>query len=288
MTAQSRYQSQELYLQQGDVSCYRGLDPLTGLAVLIYTFPGRPTAAVAALESENIPGILVSSFDDNAGQVVAAYSPHYGLVAPGESVVDDRFVLAAVRAVRDAAQAGVVHGDLRAGRLLYAQGHVLIEGYGVPWNPVDRAVTAPEVTAGAPPSLPADIYALAATLLLLGGSNLSHEVGALLRTALATDPHERPTATTLYGQIRRACGGTVAPPPRSFDELTLPTGGAAAEAAEAPATAERTGPGAEASAEGPARPTSLSATRSDFQLDLDFELDVATPPPDDGALTTRP
>jgi len=278
VTAPSRYQSQELYLQQGDVSCYRGVDPLTGLAVLIYTFPGRPAAPLAALESENIPGILVSSFDDNAGQVVTAYSPHYGLVAPGESVVDDRFVLEAVRAVRDAAQAGVVHGDLRAGRLLYAQGHVLIEGYGVPWRPADPDATAPEVAGGGPPSLPADLYSLAATLLLLGGNNLSNEVGALLRAALAKDPRERPTATTLHGQVRRACGGTVTPPPRSFDELTLPTGAAPASAAGA--TERKEPPPADD------RRPSLSATRSDFQLDLDFELDVATPPPDDGALTT--
>lgn len=276
MTPNSRYQSQELYLQQGDVSCYRGVDPLTGLAVLIYTFPGRPTAPAAALESENIPGILVSSFDDNAGQVVTAYSPHYGLVASGESVVDDRFVLEAVRAVRDAAQAGVVHGDLRAGRLLYAQGHVLIEGYGVPWTPAAPATTAPEVVAGGPSSLPADIYALAATLLLLGGDNLSNEVEALLRAALAKDPRERPAATTLYGQVRRACGGAISPPPRSFDELTLPTG-----AASAPGAAERAEP-----PEAGDRRASLSATRSDFQLDIDFELEVATPPPDDDALTT--
>ncbi len=278
MTARSRYQSQELYLQQGDVSCYRGVDPLTGLAVLIYTFPARPTAPVAALESENIPGILVSSFDDNAGQVVTAYSPHYGLVASGESVVDDRFVLEAVRAVRDAAQAGVVHGDLRAGRLLYAQGHVLIEGYGVPWTPVDPEATAPEVTAGGPPSLPADLYSIAAALLLLGGANLSSEVGALLRAALAKDPRERPTATALYGRIRRACGGTVTPPPRSFDELTLPTGTVPAATAGA---VEGTEP-----PEGGDRRASLSATRSDIRLDLDFELDVATPPPGDEALTT--
>jgi hypothetical protein len=276
MNGSGRYQSQELYLQQGDIRCDRGVDPLTGLAVLIYTFPGRPTAPAAGLESENIPGILVSSYDDNDGQVVAAYSPHYGLVAPGESVVDDHFVLEALRAARDAATAGVVHGDLRAGRLLYAQGHVLIEGYGVPWTAVDRDATAPEVAAGGPPSLPGDIYALGATLLLLGGDNLSHEVGALLRGALATDPNERTTALALHSQVRRACGGTMTPPPRSFDDLTLPTStGGAAPASEPTEPPEPSLSGAR-----------LSATRSDFQLDLDFELDVATPLTDHGALTT--
>ncbi len=262
MTTHSRYQSQELYLQQGDISCYRGVDPLTGLAVLIYTFPDRPTVAVGGLESENVPGILVSSFDDTTGQVVTAYSPHYGLVAHGESVVDDHFTLEAVRAVRDAARAGVVHGDLRAGRLLYSQGHVLVEGYGVPWQPADPDVTAPEVAAGAPPTLAADVYAVAATLLLLGGDNLSNEVGAALRSALAANPRERPAAATLFADVRRACGGTLTPPPRSFEELTLPTGSGA--------------PG-----------TSLSATRSDFQLDLDFELDVATPSPEGKGLSAN-
>ncbi|MEJ2357228.1 MAG: hypothetical protein P8Y13_03985 [Deinococcales bacterium] len=283
MTAPSRYQSQELYLQQGDISCYRGVDPLTGLAVLIYTFPDRPTVAVGGLESENVPGILVSTFDDNSGQVVTAYSPHYGLVAPGESVVDDHFTLEALRAVRDAARTGVVHGDLRAGRLLYAQGHVLIEGYGVPWRPVDPDVTAPEVAAGGAPSLAADVYAVAATLLLLGGDNLSNEVAGALRSALAADARKRPAAATLFADVRRACGGTLTPPPRSFEELTLPTGsGAAGTAGTASAGTSRPGsaPPSRADRESAEAGSSLSATRSDFQLDLDFELDVGTPMPE--------
>lgn len=282
MNASSRYQSQALYLQQGDISCYLGVDPLTGLAVLIYTFADRPTATVGTLESENIPGILASSFDDTAGQLVAAYSSHYGLVAAGESSVDDRFALEALRAVRDASKAGVVHGDLRAGRLLYSQGHVLVEGYGVPWRPVDADVIAPEVAAGAKPSLASDLYAIAATLLLLGGTNFSGEVSEALRSALAKQARERPTVTALYGRVRRACGGAVTPPARSFEDLTLPTG-----AEERPLRPEPAAPavGAVEHGDGPGK---LSATRSDFQLDLEFELDVTTPPPDENVLMSAP
>ena len=270
MNASNRYQSQELYLQQSDISCYRGVDPLTGLAVLIYTFPGRPTAAAGGLESENVPGILASGVDDAVGQVVAAYSPHYRPITT-DTVVDDRVVLEVLRGVRDAARFGVPHGDLRAGRLLHAQGHVLIEGYGVPWHPVDPDATAPEVAAGARPSLAADVYAVAATLLQLGGEHISNAVRRTLRTALASDPDDRPTASALLTMVRRAGGGAVTSPSRSFDELTLPTGAAAPGGAAPDAP-----PAAAASDAQESRDRRLSATRSDFQLDLDFELEVAS------------
>ena len=266
MNAGNRYQSQELYLQQSDISCYRGVDPLTGLAVLIYTFPGRPTVAVGGVESENIPGILASSFDDAVGQVVTAYSPHYHPIAQ-DAVVDDRMVVEALRAVRDAARTDVVHGDLRSERLLHAQDHVLIEGYGVPWRPVEQDATAPEVAAGGEPSLAADVYAIASTLLLLGGDHISNAVRRTLRTGLATDPDDRPTASALFTMVRRVGGGAVTSPSRSFDELTLPTG----EASQPRGGGRGATP---ADADGARERPSLSATRSDFQLDLDFELDV--------------
>ncbi len=283
MNAGGRYQSQALYLHQSDISCYRGVDPLTGLAVLIYTFPGRPTVDVGGLESENIPGILASSHDDAVGQVVSAYSPHYRPLAAGDAVIDDRLVLEVLRGVRDAARAGVVHGDLRAGRLLHAQSHVLIEGYGVPWSPVEADATAPEVAAGAAPGLPADVYAIAATLLVLAGDRMSNAVNRTLRTALAHDPADRPTASALFALVRRASAGAVTNPARSFDELTLPT--AATDGARPPG-GEGAVPGGDDGAERTER-TSLSATRSDFQLDLDFELEVAAPAAGTGAAGAR-
>ncbi len=269
MTQVHRYQSLELYLQQGDVSTHRGLDPLTGLPVLIYTFPDRPRAGVGTVESENIPGILASTFDDDVGQLVAAFSPHYGLVATGEAVVDDRFALHTLRAVRDAARAGVIHGDLRSSRFLYADGHVLVEGYGVPWTPADPAVTAPEARAGHP-GLPADVYAVCASLLGLGGGNLSNDVRSALERGVVSDPAARPTATELYGVVRRLSGGAITPPPRNFEELTLPT---------EPAARRGSFDELELLGEGDAgRDTrSLSATRSDFVLDL--EPAVFEPPP---------
>lgn len=275
MNASNRYQSQELYLQQSDISCYRGVDPLTGLAVLIYTFPGGPTASVGRVESENIPGILVSSFDDAVGQVVTAYSPHYRPIAQ-EGDLDDGMVVEVLRAVRDAAHAGVVHGDLRPERLLQAQGHVLIEGYGVPWHPVDHDATAPEVAGGGEPTLPADVYAIASTLLTLGGDRISTAVRRTLRTALATDPDDRPTASALFTMVRSASGDTVAGPSRSFDELTLPTGGPSDEP-------DGGSPNAGQPNDATAERRSLSATRSDFELDLEFVLDTSAMPPADTA-----
>ncbi len=257
----ARYQSQELYSEQGGVTSFRGVDPLTGLPVLLYSFPGRPTVGVGTLESENVPGILATHVGGDGGQLVAAYSPQYGLVAPGEEVVDDHFALEALRGMRDAARVGVTHGDLRPGRLLYADGHVLIEGYGVPWKPVDPAVWAPESERDAAPDLPGDVHALAATLLLLGQDNLSAGVRAALRGAVHPDPRSRPTASALYAEVRRLCGGAVTPPPQRFEELTLPVAGGTAEGGGAPRDVDR----------------SLSATRSDFRLDLDLELEGELP-----------
>lgn len=269
MTPPGRYQTQRLHAEQGSVTTALGVDPLTGLPVLIYSFPGRPTATVGALESENIPGVLAATYDGSNGQLVTAYSPEYGLVAPGEVTVTSEFVLEGARALRDAARAGVIHGDLRPGRLLHADGHVLIEGYGVPWEARDRTFTPPEYTGES--SYPGDVYAFAKSVLHLGREVLPPEVLAVLHGALLPNPVERPSAESLYRDLKRALDlrDTPAPDGTAFGELTLPL-------RSAPPLAR---PGARAGARErpPARERRPERAAGDDPITLDTDPDAPLP-----------
>lgn len=195
MTRPTRYRTQTLVATLGGVSTHRGMDPLTGLPVLIYAFEGRPAASVGELESENIPGILESVHEGGEGRVVAAYSPDYRPLGPGPHPTAT--LLEAARGLRDAAEAGVTHGDLRPERFLVAEGHVLLEGYGVPWRATDDRFRAPELEPAAGGSYAGDVYAWAASLRALGGAG-EPPAAALLARCLAADPDQRPTARELY------------------------------------------------------------------------------------------
>lgn len=256
-----RYQPQELYGEQGDVTTHLGLDPLTGLPVLIYTFPGAPTVDAGVLESENIPGLLASTYDGAIGQVVTAYSPDYELVAPGEVTFTPEFVIEAARGLRDAARCGVVHGDLHPGRFLHAEGHVLIEGYGVPWIPRSEEFVAPERPEGG--SYAGDVYALCASLLHLGRDRLSTGAVVALERGLARDPEQRPDARELYSSLKAALEITRTPPqpPRietTFDELTLPVEEEKIELADDPFAAM---------AESPSRDIDVDLSLEDIEFD---------------------
>jgi hypothetical protein len=220
-----RYQPQDLYGRQGDVDTHLGLDPLTGLPVLIYTFPGAPTVGVGVLESENIPGILASEREAGRGMVVIAYSSDYGLVAPGEITLTPDFVVEAARGLRDAARSGVIHGDLHPGRFLHAEGHVLIEGYGVPWTPEAEDFVAPERPEQG--SYAGDVYSFGRAMLHLGRSQFPTGLVVALERALVSDPEARPDANELYESVKAALSVTRTPPEpqrveAGFSELTLP------------------------------------------------------------------
>ncbi|HET8984121.1 MAG TPA: hypothetical protein VFN03_00045, partial [Trueperaceae bacterium] len=200
MSDVSRYERGEPYSTHRDAITYRGLDPLTGLDVLIYDFAGRPTVGTGSLSSERILNVLSAtvkrSVDGESGTVVVALPSGASLVAPGEAVVDDQFVLQALEAVLDAQRHQIVHGDITPSRILYAKGRVYLEGYGVPWRasgprPVAGSAGsaaqdgAGEVLVGAAPSiaqaLHVDLQAVVRALLELAGDGLSAEVAVSLR-----------------------------------------------------------------------------------------------------------
>jgi hypothetical protein len=180
---------------------------------------------VGVLESENIPGILASDREGGQGMVVTAYSSDYGLVAPGEITLTPDFVVEAARGLRDAARSGVIHGDLNPGRFLHAEGHVLIEGYGVPWTPEAGDFVAPERPEQG--SYAGDVFSFGKTMLHLGRTQFPTGLVLALERSLASDPEARPDANELYESVKAALSVTRTPPEpqrveAGFSELTLP------------------------------------------------------------------
>ena len=231
MNDASRFERGERYSVVRDITTYRGVDPITGLDVLIYDFPGEARAAAGSIVSDHLPPILAVSSDGARGTLVSAMPFGASLVAPGERVVDDRFGMQAVGALRDAHALGLVHGDLSTSRVLLANAQVYLEGYGVPW-----------AGAGAPTdeqALHADLQALVRALIELGGDNLSAEVSAALRGASAKGSYPPMTAPRLHAIIRRLAGGAVKVPGAGFGKLTLPTTTAPASGSAADAARER-------------------------------------------------
>ena len=194
----SRYQVRTLYAQQGDVTTYEGIDPLTGLPVLIYQFRGRAAAGLRDLESENIPGLLEIDVNGNDTQVVVAYFKDYRPVTKPLSIPVETLLLDSARALSDAAEAGVVHGDVRPERFLASRDHVLLEGFGIPWLP-ESSHQPPEGTV----SFAGDVYALSKSLLELAEGSLSEGATAALNASLAERPDERLSAAELYSALQR-------------------------------------------------------------------------------------
>ncbi len=196
-----RYQAKRPFAAWGSVKTFEGVDPLTGLPVLIYRFPARPTLAVGDLDSENIPGVLASAYDGE-GRLVVAYSREYQPLAgplPPEELMP--LALGSARALLDAAEAGVVHGDIRPERFLVAGQDLLLEGYGVVWDAPSEHYRAPELDGG-PPSPAGDVYAWAGALRdALGGEaegGVPERLEQLFNHCLSVDPEDRPSAEAIH------------------------------------------------------------------------------------------
>lgn len=220
MTDAGRFERGEHYSAAHGVVTHRGVDPVTGLEVLIYDFPGAPTVAPGPAVSEHVLKVLAADARTTAegerGYLVAAYPSGASLLAPGESAVDDRFVLRALKGLKEAHARGIAHGAIDESRLLYSLGDVYIEGFGVPWRAGPSGQGADERT-----RLRADVLALADALLALAGDNLSGEVSAALRSARSSNPPM--TAERLHAIVSRLAGGAVKVPASGFVDMTLPT-----------------------------------------------------------------
>lgn len=187
-----RYQRQTLYREGSGVKTHTGLDPLTGLPVLIYEFSGKPDPALADLESENIPGVLETFFEAGKGQVIVAYSRGYTTATKPLTMPTLRFVIEGARALSDAARAGVIHGDLRPERFLIGENHVLVEGFGIPWVSTPHAYSPPEGVM----SYAGDVYAYGKIMQELA-PDLPVPMKTLLDRCLTRKPEDRPSAAQL-------------------------------------------------------------------------------------------
>lgn len=202
MTLSSRYQRGKLIAERGPIKTYQGLDPVTGLPVLIYRFPGEPRADASSLQSSRIPNILAVTTENDESTLVAAHGQdHHPLEAPVQPERVGALLLHTARALYDAAGNQVVHGDLRPERFYKGRHGYLLEGYGVPWDVRHSAYRAPEI--GAEPSLAGDIYAWAKTIWLLTDGDLSDTVRKIVAACLRTEPSERPSAKQLVQTLRK-------------------------------------------------------------------------------------
>ena len=222
MSAAARYLRSEQLTQDGDITTSRGVDQVTGLAVLIYDFPFPPRARPGRPEVDGLPTVLAASFEEGRGTLVTAYPSGATLVAPGEAVVDDQFVLQSLTTLRDCARAKLVHGDLSSGRFLWTKGRVLLEGYGVPWGKPAQIRTEEELRVG----LANDLRSAVAALLELSRDGVSSEVLAALQGASGERPNVT-DAAQLQGVIRRLAGGAVTVPAAGFGDIVLPSLGSA-------------------------------------------------------------
>ena len=132
MSDRTRYQAQSVYRESPVCTSYRGVDPLTGLPVLIYRFKGKANPALPRLDNEFIPRLLAWRDDDGQGVMVVAWSSAF--VAAGDQQLDHLQLLDSAQALAAAAAAGVSHGDLTPERFLIAGDSVVLEGFGVPWH----------------------------------------------------------------------------------------------------------------------------------------------------------
>lgn len=227
MDQPGRFQRNERLRSDGDIVTSLGVDVVTGLAVLIYDFPGEPRARPGGQAVPGIPTVVASWADGGQGTLVVAYPSDATLVAPGESIVDDQFVLQALTVLRDASGQGLVHGDIHPGRFLWAERRLYLEGYGVPWRrgqPAAPAVASSTVGPGLSAALREDLRRAAAALLELGAKGISAEVAAALGSAAAGTSGA--DATGLQAIVRRLAGGAVKVPSAGFGDIVLPVSSA--------------------------------------------------------------
>jgi class 3 adenylate cyclase len=124
----------------------------------------------------------------------------------GEAV---RIVVRAARGLDALHQAGIVHGGIRAGSILFgADGRALL----VPVATGAERSAAPEVQTGGEPTPASDIHDLAALTqsCLARADAASDDLDWAVATALAADPAQRPITAAMFGQMLRMAGRATA------------------------------------------------------------------------------
>ncbi len=134
MSPPKRYTRSGEPVRQGPATVVRAVDPVTGLPVRLYRFPGQPVEGAEALRHAHVLRVLEAGQDEEGGYVVAHLVDGASDVQQRPALLDDATAVAATAALAEAARQGVVHGDLGPHRLHRHGEDVWLEGYGVPWS----------------------------------------------------------------------------------------------------------------------------------------------------------
>ncbi|MEM6428308.1 MAG: hypothetical protein AAF708_03640 [Deinococcota bacterium] len=227
MTKTTRYQVKDTLSKRGKHRTLLGVDPLTGLPVLIYVFPDRPRVTVGRLESDTIPSILAARYNSEKtmGQVVVAHSEERQAVSSVATKEDAlRLLLDTAKALAAATHAKVIHGDISPSRFMVEGGHYLLEGYGVNWPAQDARFAPPEGGV----SLKGDIFSWGQSVYDLAGHILPRALTKLVATCLADDPDKRPDAPTLLTELELVMGDE-SPSSKASDSTPVSTSSQAAD-----------------------------------------------------------
>lgn len=243
-----RYQAQTVYLRQDGVTAYRGVDPVTGLPVLIYRFAGVPHTGLARLDSDLLPRVLAWREEGEEGIVVVAFSSAYVAAEPGSGLTHQQ-LLDSAEALSHAAAAGVSHGDLTRERFLLAGDTVVLEGFGLPWK------------AGAAGAGSADdVRAWALAVQELGHPEVPG-VRELVARAASARADQRPSPAALHAELDRL----LFPPAAESSARLTPV---VASEPEGHATVDRQeDPGAAAEAGGAPRDEAAEAAAGEERVD---------------------
>jgi len=215
----SRYHRKNIIAKEGGVSTYEGLDPLTGLAVYIYEFEHEVSPHLAQLESENISGILEIYKDGSKTQVITALSKGYRPLKTPLTIDRNTLLLDSARALRDAARLNIVHGDIKPQRFLAGNKHVIIEGFGIPW----QANSSTYRPGNEENSLAADVYAWGRSILELTNGNLNPAMTQLVNSCVSAQADMRPIAERIYESLLEIIEKSKKP---TLDTLELSTASA--------------------------------------------------------------
>jgi hypothetical protein len=170
VSAPDSYARTARYAERGGVVTDRAVDPITGLPVLVYRFPGESVPGADAIAADEVWHVLDRGVDERGGYLVSTVVEAAVPIEAQPASLDDHAAARAFAAVAAAADAGVVHGDLGAHRIHRRGAQTWIEGYGVPWS--------------ADATLAEDARALARGLLALPGHGLSAAAVRVLRSAV--------------------------------------------------------------------------------------------------------
>jgi hypothetical protein len=188
------------------IQTFAGVDVVTGMPVIVYTMSGQPPS-IPDVISESIPVVLETGIQDQTGFVVVSSAPGYLPLRLGLSQVRLEWLTrVSAKALSDAHDGGLVHGDFNPNHFFVQGDHLLLEGWGLNWQNTQPDFTPPEGQGTAA----ADVFAWARTMQAFGKGDsrklLDGEMGRLIGHCLNPKPQERPTALELVIALEQVIG----------------------------------------------------------------------------------